>query len=131
MQLVEQHIIKPTDSRFGVIDAAAFAAKNLYNAANYRVRQSFLHAGVYLTYHAIYRQMKDTEQYQALPRKVSQQVLLLDRNWKSFFAASAAYRANPSPFTGPPGLPTYLAKTKGRAALTYTVQAPGTCPAGD
>ena len=46
MHLVEQHIINQTDSRFVVIDAAAFAAKNLYNAANYRVRQSFIHTGV-------------------------------------------------------------------------------------
>jgi putative transposase len=124
MQLVEQHIIRHTDSRFGLIDAAAFVAKNLYNAANYRVRQAFIHAGVYLTYPEMYRQMKDTEQYQALPRKVSQQVLLLlDRSWKSFFAAMAAYRADPSVFTGKPGLPKYLDKTKGRAALIYTIQA--------
>lgn len=124
MQLVEQHIIKPTDSRFGAIDAAAFAAKNLYNAANYQVRQSFIHAGVYLNYHDMHRQMQATEQYQALPRKVSQQVLmLLDRSWNSFFAAIAAYRAHPSSFTGKPGLPTYLDKAKGRYALVYTVQA--------
>ncbi len=124
MQLVEQHIIKPTDSRFGAIDAAAFAAKNLYNAANYRVRQSFIQDGVYVNYHDMHRQMKDTEQYQALPRKVSQQVLmLLDRSWKSFFAAIAAYREQPSSFTGRPGLPRYLDKTKGRATLVYTVQA--------
>ncbi len=124
MQMVEQHIITQTDSRFAVIDAAAFAAKNLYNAANYRVRQSFIHGGVYLNYHAIHRIMKHTEPYQALPRKVSQQVLmLLDRSWKSFFAAIAAYRANPSTCTGKPGLPRYLDKTKGRYALVYTVQA--------
>ena len=36
MQLVEQHIINKTDSRFQSIDEAAFASKNLYNAANYR-----------------------------------------------------------------------------------------------
>jgi putative transposase len=124
LQLVEQHIIQPTDSRFALIDTAAFAAKNLYNAANYRVRQSFIHTGVYLTYHEIYHQMKATEQYQALPRKVSQQVLMLiDRNWKSFFAAMAVYRDDPSAFTGEPGIPKYLDKIKGRAALVYTVQA--------
>jgi len=124
MHLVEQHIINQTDSRFTVIDAAAFAAKNLYNAANYQVRQSFIHAGVYLNYHEIHRQMKDTEQYRALPRKVSQQVLmLLDRNWKSFFAAITVYIEKPSAFTGRPGLPRYLDKTKGRYALVYTVQA--------
>ena len=39
--------------------------------------------------------MQATEQYQALPRKVSQHVLmLLDRSWKSFFAAIKAYTTN-------------------------------------
>ena len=33
MKLVEQHIIERNDPRFAVIDAAAFASKNLYNAA--------------------------------------------------------------------------------------------------
>jgi putative transposase len=124
MHLVEQHIINQTDRRFAVIDAAAFAAKNLYNAANYRVRQSFIHDGVYLNYHEIHRQIQTTEQYQALPRKVSQQVLmLLDRSWKSFFAAIKAYIKKPDAFTGRPGLPKYLDKTKGRSALVYTLQA--------
>ena len=124
MHLVEQHLINQTDSRFGVIDVAAFAAKNLYNAANYRVRQSFIHAGVYLNYHEIRRQMQTTEQYQALPRKVSQQVLmLLDRSWKSFFAAIKAYTEKPDTFTGKPRIPGYLDKTKGRYALVYTLQA--------
>ena len=35
MRLVEQHVIRKTDPRFAAIDAAAFASKNLYNAANY------------------------------------------------------------------------------------------------
>jgi putative transposase len=48
MQLVEQHVVKRTDSRYRAIDQAAFASKNLYNAANYEVRQSFLFQGVYL-----------------------------------------------------------------------------------
>ncbi len=33
MQLVESHIIKSTDLRFAVIDAACFASKNLYQDA--------------------------------------------------------------------------------------------------
>lgn len=33
MQLTEQHIIDRKDPRYAVIDAAAFASKNLYNAA--------------------------------------------------------------------------------------------------
>ncbi len=50
MQLVEQHMISKTDPRYAVIDKAAFASKNLYNAALYEIRQSFIHQGVYLFY---------------------------------------------------------------------------------
>ena len=39
MQLVEQHAISKTDSRFQAIDEASFASKNLYNAANYIVQK--------------------------------------------------------------------------------------------
>ncbi len=42
MQLVEQHVIARRDPRFALIDEAAFAAKNLYNAALFLVRQSFI-----------------------------------------------------------------------------------------
>ncbi len=40
MQPVEQHIINERDPRYAVIDAAAFASKNLYNTANYELRQA-------------------------------------------------------------------------------------------
>ena len=43
MQLVEQHRIDRHDPRFAAIDAAAFASKNLYNAALYLTRQAFIH----------------------------------------------------------------------------------------
>ena len=46
MQLVEQHVIRKADPRYATIDQAAFASK-AYNAANYIVRQSFIHEGVY------------------------------------------------------------------------------------
>jgi hypothetical protein len=42
-----------------------------------------------------------TEQYQALPAKVSQQVLReLDKNWPSFFAASSEFKSHPDKFLG-------------------------------
>jgi putative transposase len=124
MQLVEQHILTRNDSHFEAVDRAAFAAKNLYNAANYLVRQSFINDDGYLNYYAIHAQMKGHEAYQALPRKVSQQVLrMLDKNWQGFFAAMKAYRINPSKFRKRPSLPRYLHKTQGRYALVYTIQA--------
>ena len=101
-----------------------FKAKNLYNAALYLVRQSFLFEGRYLNYEALYHQMKGHEAYQALPTKVAQQVLrLLDKNWQSYFAATLAYKEDPTKFRKPPKLPRYKHKMEGRYALVYTVQA--------
>src|SRR6266498_6004842 len=71
MQLVKQHILTSNDSRFEAVDRAAFAAKNLYNAANYLVRQSFINENHYLNYYNVHAEMKGHEAYQALPRKVS------------------------------------------------------------
>ena len=124
MQLVEQHVISQSDAYYAVIDAAAFASKNLYNAANYEIRQAFIFQGVYLNYHEIHRRMKSHEAYKALPAKVAQQVLrVLDKNWQSFFAAIAAWREAPSKFLGRPKLPKYKDKQQGRNLLIYTIQA--------
>ena len=122
--LVEQHIIKQDDPRFGAIDVAAFAAKNLYNKALYRVRQSFIHEGVYLPFAKLYHLVKHEEAYTALPRKVSQLILKqLDQNWKAFFAAIKAWRVAPEKFLGRPKLPSYKPKQDGRFLLTYNDQA--------
>ena len=124
MQLVEQHVIGRNDPRFAVIDEAAFKSKNLYNAANYEIRQAFFHDGTYLNYNQTDKLMRSHEAYKALPAKVSQQVLvLLDKNWTAFFEARAAYEEDPSTFTGRPRLPKYKHKTEGRNILVYTVQA--------
>jgi putative transposase len=124
MQLVEQHVIDKADPRFAAIDAAAFAAKNLYNAANYLVRQSFIFDGRYLGFAAIFHLIKHHEAYTALPRKVSNDILRqLDKNWRAFFAACEAYREDPSKFVGRPKLPKYKHSTKGRFLLTYDRQA--------
>ena len=124
MQLVEQHVISKADPRFAAIDAAAFQAKNLYNAANYLVRQAFIFERRYLGYAAIFHLIKHHEAYKALPRKVSNDILRqLDKNWRAFFAACDAYREDPSKFVGRPKLPKYKVKSKGRFLLTYDLQA--------
>jgi len=124
VQLVEQHCIGKNDPRYTVIDEAAFKSKNLYNAANYEIRQAFILEGRYLNYNEIQRRMQSHEAYKALPAKVSQQVLMvLDRNWTSFFEALKAYEEDPSRFLGRPRLPKYKHKTEGRNILVYTIQA--------
>ena len=112
MQLVERHVIKRADPRFAAIDAAAFASKNLYNAANY------------LNYYELHQRMKGHEAYQALPAKVAQWVLrILDQNWQSFFTALAAWQEDPTAFLGRPCIPCYKHKQQGRNLLVYTIQA--------
>jgi putative transposase len=124
MQLVEQHCIDKRDPRYAVIDETAFQSKNLYNAALYLVRQSFIFEGKYLNYNKLDKLMQKHEAYLALPRKVSQWVLKgLHHNWQSFFESLKAYKEDPSKFTGRPQLPKYKHKTEGRNLLVYTVQA--------
>ena len=124
MQLTERHIIKSTEHRFAQIDGLAFKSKNLYNAANYVIRQSFIYGWGYVGYNEMNRLMKSHEAYKALPAKVSQQILMvLDKNWQSFFEAVKAYKIDSSKFTGRPKLPKYKDRTKGRNLLVYTIQA--------
>ncbi|MGE5658918.1 MAG: RNA-guided endonuclease InsQ/TnpB family protein [Actinomycetota bacterium] len=124
MQLIERHIIKATEHRFAEIDELAFKSKNLYNAGNYLIRQSFIYGWGYINYPEMNRLMKSHQAYKALPAKVSQQILMvLDRNWKSFFEALKGYQSDPSKFTGRPKMPKYKDKAKGRNLLVYTIQA--------
>ncbi|MGH2497278.1 MAG: RNA-guided endonuclease InsQ/TnpB family protein [Ktedonobacteraceae bacterium] len=124
MQLVEQHCIDRHDPRYAFIDAAAFKSKNLYNAANYEYRQAFIHEGQYLTYNEVQKRMQSHEAYQALPAKVSQQILMvLDNNWKGFKEGLKAFYEDPSKFLERPRPPRYKHKTEGRNILIYTLQA--------
>ena len=124
MQLVEQHVIDKSDPRYSVIDEAAFKSKNLYNAALYLVRQSYIHEDKYLNYNEVQKRMQSSDSYKALPAKVSQQVLMqLHHDWDSFFKARDTYEEDPSKFLGRPKLPKYKHKTEGRNMLVYTIQA--------
>jgi putative transposase len=126
VKLVEQHLIRKTDPCYASIDAAAFAAKNLYNQATYQIRQAFIHEGKYLPYAEIFHQIKHMDCYQALPRKVSNSILILiHKNWVAFFKANEAYKEDPSKFLGRPQIPGYKDKEKGRNILIYDKQALG------
>ena len=76
MRRVEQQVIEQKHAHYRAIDAMAFASKNLWNLANYHVRQSFLFEQHYLNTTAIFHVLKETDAYRALPSKVANQVLL-------------------------------------------------------
>src|SRR5215472_13931665 len=106
MQLVERHLIREDDPRFAVIDQAAFAAKNLYNQATYQMRQAFIHEGQYLPSAEVFHRIKHLDCDQALPRTVSNALLILShQHWTAFFAARNASQDDPASFTGRPRPP--------------------------
>jgi putative transposase len=124
LKLVEQHIIEKSDPRWAALDEAAFASKNLWNAANYLVRQSFIFQGTYMDNVKVFHLIKFHEAYQALPRKISNQVLIqLHKAWKAFFEAIEEWKEHPEKFLGRPKLPKYKHKTEGRNLLVYEMGA--------
>src|SRR5712691_9785514 len=126
MKLAEQHLIQKNDPRYAAIDAAAFAAKNLYNQATYQIRQAYIHEGKYLPYAEIFHRVKHLDCYRALPAKVSNSILILvHKNWVSFFRALEEWKEHPEKFTGRPKIPGYKPKEKGRNILIYDLQALG------
>ena len=126
MRLVEQHLIRKGDPRYGIIDQAAFASKNLYNQATYHFRQAFIHEGKYLSYTEVFHRVKYLDCYQALPRKVSNSIIILiDKNWKAFRKSLKEWKQHPEKYTGKPKIPGYKHKEKGRNILIYDKQALG------
>src|SRR5215831_4607620 len=123
MRLVEQHRIDRHDLRWATIDVAAFASKNLYNAALYLTRQAYIADHTILSYGELDKLLQPTDEYCVLPAKVAQWVLKqVCLAWKGYFAACQEWEARPEKFLGRPKLPKYRDK-QGRNLLIYTEQA--------
>lgn len=87
-------------------------SKNLYNTANYEMRQSFI-AGQKKSNYQISTEFAKNNQsdYRALPAQCSQQIInLLEKNWKSFFKSVKDWKKNPNKYKGRPKLPRYKKK---------------------
>jgi putative transposase len=107
MILTESHIINNSIE----LDTITFKCKNLYNKANYIIRNEFINNGNYISKFDIFTICKDLEEYQALPVRIGRGVLrTLDGNWKSFFSCIKKWKTNKEIFTGKPNLPKYLPK---------------------
>lgn len=98
-------------------------SKNLYNAANYEMRKSFLNGKKKSNYQISTEFAKDNQSdYRALPAQCSQQVInLLEKNWKSFFKSAKDRKKNPKKYKGRPKLPRYK-KKDGYNVLIITSQ---------
>ena len=123
MNLVKQIIINNNHPYFKECDDICFKSKNLYNQALFRITSHYASQNTYLNYHTLYKILGDENQvdYRSLPQNVSAQTLIiLERNWKSYFKTLKSYKNNPKSFSGLPKPPKFLHKTNGRFVTTYT-----------
>ena len=120
MQLVEQHIIKPSNPFYSELDYMTFMSKNLYNQALYRARQEYFKTKKYLKYAVLAQRLASEKQvdYISLPSKVAQWTLKqVDKNFVSFFNSLKSEKVQHKVH-----IPRYLDK-QGRNLLTFTNQA--------
>ena len=97
-------------------------SKNLWNEADYIIRQEFFETGKWTRYNSLAGVLKTSENFKALPAQTAQQVLkVLDRSWKSFFRSIKEYSKNHEKFLGRPKLPGYK-KKNGEFMLIFTNQ---------
>ena len=111
VQRTETIIIKISHPKFKIIDQQCFYSKNLYNEANYVLRQKFISNGEYISYNKMNFEFKTHENYKlTFSQPANCTLRLLDKNWKSYFIAIKDWKKNPDKYLGMPKFPKYLPK---------------------
>ena len=126
IQRVEKHLIKQNNSYYPMFCDFAHKSKNLYNHANFLVRNEFTKNKKWLRYGELDKILKADlkfDDYRQMPTAQSaQQILkLLDKNWQSFFKAIKDWSKNKDKYLGRPKLPKYKPKD-GKQILVLTNQ---------
>jgi len=97
-------------------------AKNLYNLANWYVRQDFFNLNNILSYYDLDFILKNKQAYKSIPSQTSQQILkYIARNWKSYFIALREYNKSFKKFKKKPKIPRYK-KKNGESIAIFTNQ---------
>jgi len=111
IQRVEQQVIRKSHPKYKIIDEMCFRSKDLYNYANYIIRQEFICKGNYIGYYDMNKELKTHQQYKDCMSQPANCILRnLDKAWKSYFAAIKDWKKNPGKYLGMPKLPKYLHK---------------------
>ncbi len=105
------------------LDLLAHISKNLYNEANYIVRQEFFANGIWIRYYQLNMLLKaSSRNYKLLKAQTSQQILkVVDKNWALFFKAIKDWKQHPEKYKGRPRIPRYQDKD-GYFMLIFTNQ---------
>ncbi len=86
-------------------------SKNLFNEANYLVRQAFFNEKKWIRLSQLQVELFASPNFQALSVPTARKVLqLVDKAWKSFFAASVDWKSHPEKYFQQPRIPKYKPK---------------------
>ena len=96
---------------FEVVDRYCFYSKNVYNEANYILRQEFVKNNRILGAYDIQKLMQNMDCYKECGSQAAQKTIqMLDKAWKSFLVSIKDYSKNPIKYLGKPKIPKYLKK---------------------
>lgn len=126
VQRVEKHLIKQNNLFYDILCDFTHKAKNLYNHANFLVRDEFIRNNKWLRYGELDKLLKsdlEFDDYKQMPtaQSAQQTLRLLEKDWKSFFKAIKDWSAHKEKYLGRPKLPKYKPKD-GKHILILTNQ---------
>ncbi len=86
-------------------------SKNLYNEANYLVRQTYFNQKERIQIYQFREELANSSNFQQLPVHTAKKVLWnVDKAWKSFFVANADWKTHPEKYITQPRIPKYKPK---------------------
>lgn len=104
----ERHVITKKHPMYSTCDELCFQSKNMFNYANYIMRQEFINNGKIINYNDLTFQLKHSEPFKELGSNSSQHVLkMLCRDWKAFLVSVKDYFKNPNKYFAKPRIPKY------------------------
>lgn len=120
---VEQQIIRKNNPIYNVVVQYCFYSKNVYNQANYIIRQEFINNNNKLSAYDVQKLMQPMECYKECGSQSAQKTIqLVDKMWKSYFKAIKDWKNNPSKYLGMPRLPKYLHKDGRQVFMIKNIQ---------
>lgn len=120
---VEQQIIRKNNQIYNVVDQYCFYSKNVYNQANYIIRQEFINNNNKLSAYDVQKLMQPMDCYKECGSQAAQKTIqLVDKMWKSYFKAIKDWKKNPSKYLGMPKLPKYLPKDGRQVFMLKNIQ---------
>ena len=126
---IEQHLIKKSNPIWKTVDEYCLRSKNVYNYANYILRQEFITTnkntgkGNWIRHYDLDKMLQSEDCYKELGSQAAQNILkVLDQNWKSFFVSIKDWKKTPNKYLGRPKLPNYKPKDGRQVFILKNVQ---------